>query len=131
MKKFISIAFLVCAFSFAGFSQTTKAKWPEMDDFHGIMAATFHPAEEGKLEPIRTRSEELANKAAAWQKSTAPAGYDKAAVKNSLQKLVKGAKEINKMVKANASDKDLTTKLSTLHDVFHEVMEKCSKEEHH
>ena len=35
------------------------------------------------------------------------------------------------MVKKNASDKELKEELSELHDVFHEIMEKCEKEEHH
>ena len=132
MRKIISIALLMCAISVTAMSQTTaKPKWTEMDDFHGIMAATFHPAEEGNLQPIKTRSAELANKAKAWQKSTAPAGYDKAAVTATLQKLVKGAKELDKLVKSNATDKVLTDKLSALHDVFHEIMEKCNKEDHH
>ena len=131
MKQFISIAFLICAFSFSAFSQTAKAKWTEMEDFHTIMAATFHPAEKGDLQPVKTKSDELAKKAVAWKNSAAPAGYDKAAVAASLQKLVKGTKELDKMVKSNAADKDLTAKISGLHDVFHEIMEKCGAEDHH
>ncbi|MEO8405079.1 MAG: hypothetical protein ABI480_10800 [Chitinophagaceae bacterium] len=132
MRKIISIALLMCAVSVTAMSQTTtKPKWAEMDDFHGIMAATFHPSEEGNLLPIKTRSEELVTKAKEWQKSTAPAGYDKAAIKATLKKLVNGAYELDKLVKSNATDKVLTEKLSALHDVFHEIMEKCNKEDHH
>ena len=108
-----------------------KAKWQELDAFHEVMSKTFHPAEEGKLEPIRNRSAEMLEKAIAWKNSTAPEGYDKNAVKENLNKLVKGAKEINKMVKKNASDKELKEELSELHDVFHEIVEKCEKGEHH
>ncbi|MEO5562298.1 MAG: hypothetical protein ABIR18_02660, partial [Chitinophagaceae bacterium] len=114
-----------------GSQAQTKAKWKEMEDFHTVMGGTFHPAEEGKLEPIRTRSQEMVEKAAAWEKSTAPEGYNKKAVSNTLKKLVKGAKEIDKMVKANAPDQELVSKLTALHDVFHEIMEKCRKEAHH
>lgn len=108
-----------------------KAKWQELDAFHEVMSKTFHPSEEGKLEPIRSRSAEMLDKAIAWKNSTAPEGYDKTAVMENLKKLVKGAKEINKMVKKNASDKELKEELSELHDVFHEIVEKCEKEEHH
>ena len=108
-----------------------KAKWKEMEDFHTVMAATFHPAEEGKMQPIKTRSKEMLDKAVVWQRSAAPEGYDKNAVKASLKKLVKGAKELNKMVNNNAADNELKEKLSSLHDVFHEIMEKCEKEDHH
>lgn len=128
MKKIISALIL-------GFVMITAVKaqekkdWKEMHDFHGVMGSTFHPAEEGNLEPIRKRSQEMVDKAVAWNNSTPPAGYDKKAVKGTLKKLVDGAKEIDKMVKANASDKELVAKLSALHDVFHEIMEKCRKGE--
>ena len=108
-----------------------KAKWQELDTFHEVMSKTFHPAEEGKLEPIRSRSSEMVDKAVAWKNSTAPEGYDKSAVLKNLKKLVRGAKEINKMVKKNASDNELKEELSELHDVFHEIVEKCEKEDHH
>lgn len=108
-----------------------KAKWAEMDTFHGVMSQTFHPAEEGKLDPIRKRSQEMVDKAIAWQNSTAPEGYDRDAVKKTLKKLVKGAKEINKMVQKNASDNELKEELTELHEVFHEIMEKCRNEDHH
>ena len=107
-----------------------KAKWKEMEEFHSVISATFHPSEEGKLDPIKTQSQEMVDKAKAWQKSTPPEGYDKNAVKSSLKKLVTGAKEINKLVKNNAPDTALKEKLSALHDVFHEIMEKCEKEDH-
>lgn len=108
----------------------TRAKWKEMEDFHSVMGGTFHPAEEGKLEPIRTRSKEMVDKAVAWERSTAPEGYDKKAVSATLKKLVTGTKELDRMVKTKAADQALVTKLSSLHDVFHEIMEKCQKEEH-
>jgi hypothetical protein len=132
MKKIISLLIIFAAIAVANPMQAQKkAKWTELDAFHEVMSKTFHPAEEGKLEPIRTRSAEMVEKAIAWKNSTAPEGYDKNAVKENLSKLVKGAKEINKMVKKNASDKELKEELSELHDVFHEIVEKCEKEEHH
>lgn len=132
MKKITSIAIASIAlfFSMSAMAQQ-KAKWNEMETFHEVMSKTFHPAEEGKLEPIRTRSQEMVDKATAWKNSTAPEGYDQNAVKKSLNKLVKGAKEINKMVQKNATDKEIKDELSELHDVFHEIMEKCEKEDHH
>ena len=130
MKKFVCL--FITAFAIAAsVNAQEKKSWKEMHDFHTVMGATFHPAEEGKLEPIKTRSQELLDKAVAWQKSTAPEGYDKNAVTKSLQKLVDGSKELNKLVKDKAKDETLKEKLSALHDVFHEIMEKCEKGEHH
>ena len=108
-----------------------KAKWNELEAFHDVMSQTFHPAEEGKLEPIRTRSVEMVEKALAWKESSSPEGYDKNAVKKNLKKLVRGAKEINKLVLKNASDKEIKEDLAELHNVFHEIMEKCEKEANH
>jgi hypothetical protein len=131
MKKMIAAMVIVGSLLVAktSFGQE-KAKWKEMEDFHGVMGGTYHPAEEGKLEPIRARSKEMVDKAIAWEKSTAPSGYDKKAVSATLKKLVTGAKEIDRLVKAKATDQALKTKLSSLHDVFHEIMEKCEKPEH-
>src|SRR4030095_5993544 len=105
MKKLLVAMGVIVAF--AGVNSILaqeKAKWKEMDAFHEVMAKTFHPAEEGKLEPIRNRSQEMLDKATTWQNSTAPEGYNQKAVKKSLKELVKGAKEINDLVRANASD---------------------------
>lgn len=101
-----------------------KAKWNEMEEFHKVMSTTFHPAEDGNLEPIKTRSGEMLEKAIAWKNSTPPEGYDKKAMMPLLKDLVKGAKKLHKMVKKNATDKAITDKLSSLHDVFHDIMDK-------
>ena len=131
MKKFAALVMIIALLTTAKSSQAQqKAKWNEMEAFHEIMSKTFHPAEEGKMEPIKTRSSELLAKAITWKNSTAPAGYDKSAVAKSLKKLVKGSKELDKMVKAKATDTNIKEKLSGLHDTFHEIMEKCEKEEH-
>ena len=131
MKKIFMLAFAAAAALFFNPAQAQKkAKWAEMDAFHEVMSKTFHPAEEGKLDPIRKRSQEMLDKAIAWKNSTAPEGYNQDAVKNTLKKLVRGAKELNKMVQKNETDEELKKELSELHDVFHEIMEKCEKGDH-
>ena len=132
MKKILSLLMIFAAVAVTKpIHAQQKAKWQELDAFHEVMSKTFHPAEEGKLEPIRSSSQEMLDRAIAWKNSTAPEGYDKSAVLENLKKLVKGSKEINKMVKKNASDNELKEELTELHDVFHEIVEKCEKEEHH
>ena len=131
MKKKLSLLLAVMFVTFFNSCHSQeKVKWKEMEEFHTIMAQTFHPAEEGKMEPIKSRSQEMLDKAIAWESSTAPAGYDQNAVKKTLKDLVKGAKEINKLIKENAQDNIIKEKLSGLHDIFHEIMEKCEKEDH-
>ena len=122
----------MASFALIAFARAQEKKtWKEMSEFHSVMSETFHPAEEGHLDPIKKRSQEMVDKAVAWQKSTAPEGYDKPKVDASLKKLVKGTKELNSLVKAKSSDKTVKAKLSSLHDIFHEIMEKCEKEDHH
>jgi len=131
MKRFLSLLMIFAAVAVVKpVHGQQKAKWQELDAFHEVMSKTFHPAEEGKLEPIRSRSSEMLEKAIAWKNSTAPEGYDQKAVKENLKNLVKGAKEINKMVQDKADDASLKEKLSKLHDTFHEIVEKCEKEGH-
>lgn len=130
MKNFTS-ALVMSFLLFTAAQAQEKAGWKEMDEFHTVMATTFHPAEDGDLQPIRTRSQEMVNKATAWKNSEIPVGYDKTAAAASLKKLVNGAKELDKLVRANATDKVLVAKLTALHDVFHEIMEKCRKDDHH
>lgn len=123
MKKLLS--FILMLGLMAGFSsvQAQKKLWKEMEDFHKVMGATFHAAEDGNLQPIRTRSQEMVDKAVAWQKSPVPEGYDKKKVKKQLKNLVKGSRQLHKMVTGNATDKEITDKLTKLHDVFHEIVD--------
>lgn len=127
MKKIASLLVILLGLTVA---VSAQAKWKELSDFHDIMSATFHPAEEGKLDPIKTRSQEMIDKAVAWKTSTAPEGFDKAAIKEQLKKLVKGSKELQKLIKNNGTDKQITKKLTALHDLFHEMTEKCKGEDH-
>jgi hypothetical protein len=129
MKKFVCLFIAAFAIMISVNAQEKK-KWKEMDDFHAVMSATFHPADEGHFDPLKKRSQEMVDKAVTWQKSKAPEGYDKNTVEKSLKKLVDGCKELNKLVKAKAGDETLKKKLSAMHDVFHEIMEKCEKEAH-
>ena len=131
MKKILPLSLAVMLVTFFNSCHAQeKAKWKEMEEFHNVMAQTFHPAEEGKMEPIKTRSQEMLDKAIVWENSTAPAGYNQQAVKNTLKDLVKGVKEINKLIKEKAKDDVIKEKLSGLHDIFHEIMDKCEKEDH-
>ncbi|TXF79059.1 hypothetical protein [Chryseobacterium sp.] len=130
LKTFTVILVLFCAFNFS--SAQTK-QWKEQEEFHKVMSATFHPAEEGNLAPLKLRSAELAAKANDWRKSEIPATVsDKKAVKKSLNKLCKDSKKLNKSLKKGASESELKTELAGLHDTFHTIVGLCSaKEEHH
>lgn len=108
-------------------AQSTFDKWPAIKEFHEVMSQTFHPSEEGNLQPIKSRSEELMNKAAAVLKSDIPAEFKTAPILASAEKLQLKSKALHKMVTAKASDADIKKSLSDLHDVFHEIVGLCSE----
>ena len=131
MKYFKTLLFLAFLFVANTISaQSMSEKWPSIKAFHGVMSQTFHPAEEGNLEPIKKRSQEMVEKADALSKNEIPAEYKTKAILASIEKLQKNAKELNKMVADKVKDVDLTKKLSETHDIFHEIMGLCSSEKH-
>lgn len=103
--------------------------WQALKDFHDIMSETFHPSEEGNLQPIKTRSGELVEKANALVNSKIPAEFEIATIKEAVKRLQSGSQSLDKLVKNKKStDKEITTSLSALHDVFHEIIGLCRVE---
>src|SRR5688572_19431105 len=51
--------------------------WKELDAFHEIMAATWHPAKSGDLKDIRAKADSLSASAKNWAASKVPAACDK------------------------------------------------------
>ncbi len=116
---------LIAVFSNFSFAQN-KAEWKEMKDFHTVMSQTFHPTEEGNFKPIRERSEEMVKAAEAWKKSPVPADYkDVKGIEATLVKLVEGSKDLDKKVKAKASDDEIKKTITALHDTFHTIVGLC------
>ena len=105
--------------------QVDEGRWPELDDYHAVMAQTFHPAEEGNLKPLYANAEQLAAKASILKKSVVPAKYQKPGVKESVEVLEKESVALAKMVKKKKSEDELKKAIFALHDRFHEIMEKC------
>ena len=103
-------------------------KWAELDAYHDVMSQTFHPAEEGKLEPIRKRAGELADKAKQWLDSKPPKVYESADIKALLVKLNAESKALADSVAKNVSDEQLKKDLTALHDRFHEIIGACRDE---
>jgi len=102
-----------------------KETWTELNNFHEVMAETFHPSEKGDLKPIRERSGELMEKARALQSGKKPLSFDTPEIKKSIDDLVKGSVAMNQLVRKKADDKTLALKLSELHDVFHTIQGLC------
>jgi hypothetical protein len=123
----VIIAFL---FTAGIVSAQSMDKWPALKDFHGVMSTTFHPAEEGNLEPIKSHSEELMTKAAALLKSDIPADFRTTAILNSAEKLQLKTKAVHKLVTSKAPDADIVKALTEAHNIFHEIVGLCTGEKH-
>lgn len=126
-KVLAIVAFL---FTIGSVSAQSMDNWPALKAFHGVMSQTFHPAEEGNLEPIKARSEEMMNKAAALLKTDVPAEFRTNAILANAEKLQVKSKALHKMVVAKAADADILKSLTDLHDIFHEIVGLCSGEKH-
>lgn len=127
-KQLLFTLVLVLAFS-AIIKAQNVADWKEKNDFHKIMAQTFHPAEEGNFQPIRDRIDEMVTKAKAWQNSPVPVEIrDVKKMKKNLGKLVKLTKKLQSNIKAGAPDQAVLKQLTALHDVFHTIVGICQPE---
>lgn len=125
----LSIGILATNGAFAQ-SKSIFDTWPELKTFHGVMSTTFHPAEEGDLKPIRTRSGEMVEKATVLAKSKVPAEFNTPAILAAVKNLRSGSKSLHKLVKKQGSDADVTKSITALHDVFHEIVGLCQDENH-
>ncbi len=98
-----------------------SAEWKEMDDFHAIMAETFHPYKDSaNLEPAKSRATELARAAEEWAMAKLPSKVDNEGMKEKLQQL---EQETAALVQAVSADEGVGEQLTKVHDLFHEIQE--------
>ena len=97
--------------------------WQEMDDFHMVMAETFHPYKDStNLEPAKTRASELMTAADQWAAATLPKRVDNDEVRSKLRQLKSQAATLAESVRS-ADDNVIGDQLTRLHDTFHEIQE--------
>jgi hypothetical protein len=97
--------------------------WKEMDDFHLIMAETFHPYKDSaNLEPVKLRASELLSSADHWADSPLPEKVDNEHVKSKLIELKSDAAALVESTRS-ADDNVIAENLTKLHDTFHEIQE--------
>ena len=106
-------------------AQSAFDKWPALKNFHEVMSQTFHPMEDGNLEPIKTRSLEMSEKAALLNKDI-PAEFNTPGINDAAKRLEEGCKTMNDMITNKASDEEIKKSLISMHDVFHEIAGLCS-----
>ena len=125
------IIFLGLFVIFASSKLSAGEKWAELEAFHKIMSSTYHPAEEGNFEPIKTRIGEMVEAAAKLTANPVPAEYNKPEILDAAKKLQDGSKALEEKIKANATNEDIFKDLNALHDTFHTIVGLCNPKDEH
>ena len=101
--------------------------WKEMNVFHQVLAATWHPAsQKSDLAPLKARAKELLTTADAWAASKAPvmpASCSSDTVRAAVTKVASEAKALVALLDGGADDAQLVAALKRVHETF-EVAEK-------
>ena len=110
-----------------GESADTKAEegkdWEEMDEFHMVMAETFHPYKDSAdLQPVKAKAGELAAAADKWASSALPKKVDNDEMKTSLQELKSEAEILEDLVQTGTNEA-IGEQLTKVHDKFHHIQE--------
>jgi hypothetical protein len=128
---FVSAVFLSVALFSCGSQHKESAnassdsdEWPELDEFHVIMADVYHPMKDsGNVQPIMDRAEELAAAAEKWASASLPKKVETEEMKKMLDELKKGTRSLADEIKDGAPEDQAGTTLGELHDLFHRIQE--------
>jgi hypothetical protein len=99
--------------------------WKELDAFHKVLAANWHPAATGDTKPARAAAPALLDAALAWRKSRGPAACDNAKTRQGLAQMVTELRWHADAVKRESSDDAVKVTLKTVHDTFEGFAEEC------
>jgi hypothetical protein len=104
--------------------------WKELDDFHDVMSAAWHPAAKDSLGPARASATKLVDAARLFAKATAPKGCDTPASKAAVARLVPESEAVAALVARKAEDAAVKAALKTVHDTFHVAEDGCKPAKH-
>jgi hypothetical protein len=124
------LAALIVAFSCASKKDDSaetgdadQKEWKEMDEFHMVMAETFHPYKDSaNLEPVKSQAGELVSSAEKWAASTLPEKVNNDEMKGKLEEL-KNESAVLVQTVSSGDDKAIGDQLTKVHDLFHVIQE--------
>lgn len=146
--RFLATLSIVVVSTGAGAQATTQAKpdsvmtgmsmgamadhlagaWKEMNAFHALLAATWHPAEQkNDLGPLKAKLPDLVKAAETWGASTPPMmphSCRSDAARDAVRRVTRGARSLAALADSGAVDAQLKATLKDVHDGF-EVVEKA------
>lgn len=98
-------------------------EWPELDEFHMIMAESFHPYKDSmNIDPAKANAVEMANVASRWAEASLPSKVNNEEVKAILAQLKSEATDFSTLT-ASGSPEEIGASLTQLHDTFHKLQE--------
>ena len=128
--KIVKSLFAFAAF-FALHSVSAKCiteSWPEIKAYHEVITKSFTSFEAGNLNPIKTYSEVLLEKAEALKIESMPEEFRSPKLIESLVVLKKETNTLNDLVKTKADDEEIAKALAKLNNTFHKIIDMCQKE---
>ncbi|MES2521191.1 MAG: hypothetical protein V4617_00740 [Gemmatimonadota bacterium] len=100
--------------------------WKELDSYHMLMMATWHPAKEkSDMAPFRAKAADMVASAKLLSASTPPKGCDTPALKKAAADLLPATSSAAAMIASKATDAQLKTALGGLHEKFEVLEEGC------
>ncbi len=99
--------------------------WAELNAFHDVLQAAWHPVANGDLKPARASGAQLLAAALVWRKSRGPAKCDNAALRAGMAEFIADARSYADAVKRDASDDAVTVTLRRTHADFEAIAEPC------
>jgi hypothetical protein len=111
-------------------------EWPQMDEFHMIMAESFHPfRDSADIGPAKANADSLVAAAEMWLEAPIPEKVNNEEVKEMLQRL-KSEADAFAIVSRTDDQTAIGESLTKMHDLFHELQEKWygageEQHEHH
>ncbi|MEQ8426021.1 MAG: hypothetical protein RIA63_14980 [Cyclobacteriaceae bacterium] len=103
--------------------ESTAVEWKGMDEFHMIMAESFHPyRDSANLAPARQYAREMVSLAEAWSENELPEKVNNDEVKGQLAQLKEATEALADLVEVG-DDEAIGTSLTNVHDVFHHLQE--------
>ncbi len=106
-------------------AEHARSGWAELDAFHDVMSAAWHPARNDSLGVARASAGKLVVAARTWAASKAPKGCESPAVKSAIAKLVPETEAVAALVARKAKDAPIKAALKTVHDTYHAAETAC------
>ncbi|HHP7241928.1 MAG TPA: hypothetical protein ACFCUD_09650 [Cyclobacteriaceae bacterium] len=103
-------------------SASEQEDWMKVkEDFHMALALTFHPAEEGNLQPLKDDYKSLVKLSSEWKGMPLPRNYKNPAMRDNLILLHNLSKGISELIKENKDESLLMEAIIKLHDQYHKI----------